>query len=237
MCTPILSKDGCCPAPSKPKNEDPSAGKYYHEVGAEMVGNQLIIRMEKDKNKKAKLKKASWEPPCDCDVIEIKRPSGNKGPRITNAGDNNQILFRVHSRGHLNKKDDPHYRPQAVAYKINRSGDYGDDRCRKVTVYPQLGGPISQEVYTDHITECNENVYMLRVKKRNDDKDARAKKQNLEVELHTPQADPSPGPGNRGKPVKILQSPCTRQDHLDKKKTTLACDKDKGKNKGKKDKK
>ncbi|CAB0036249.1 unnamed protein product [Trichogramma brassicae] len=85
-----------------------------------MVGNQLIIRMEKDKNKKAKLKKASWEPPCDCDVIEIKRPSGNKGPRITNAGDNNQILFRVHSRGHLNKKDDPHYRPQAVAYKVQK---------------------------------------------------------------------------------------------------------------------
>ena len=103
--------------PPQPPSSPGSDKKYFHEVGAEMTGNQLIIRMEKDKNKRDK-KKNSWEPPCDCDVIEIKRPTSTKPPRIANGGDNNQILFRIHSKAHMNKKEDPNYRPQAIAYKV-----------------------------------------------------------------------------------------------------------------------
>lgn len=110
---PVLAES--CPPNPPPRSED----KYFNEVGAEMVGNQLIIRMEKDKSKRKR--KSAWEPPCDCDVIEIKRPTSTKGPRIVNGGDNNQILFRVHSKSHLNKKDDPYYRPQAIAYKVQFS--------------------------------------------------------------------------------------------------------------------
>lgn len=106
------------PCPPQPASKSDLENKYFHEVGAEMIGNQLIIRMEKDKTKKNK-KKGAWEPPCDCDVIEIKRPTSTKPPRIVNGGDNNQILFRIHSKAHLNKKEDPNYKPQAIAYKVN----------------------------------------------------------------------------------------------------------------------
>lgn len=109
---------GCCrPPDSCGENSTPSKpkDKYYHEVGAEMAGNQLIIRMEKDKSKRG----INWDPPCDCDVIEIKRPKNvHEKPKIVNGGDNNQILFRIHSKGHLTKKEDPYYRPQAIAYQV-----------------------------------------------------------------------------------------------------------------------
>ena len=82
-----------------------------------MLGNKLIIRVEKDKNKNKK-KRGQWDPPCDCDMVEIRRPAGKEGPKIVNAGDNNQILFRIHSKNHLNSKDDQNYKPQAIAYKV-----------------------------------------------------------------------------------------------------------------------
>ncbi|XP_058802572.1 uncharacterized protein LOC131670724 [Phymastichus coffea] len=182
-CPPMSVLAEACPPTLRPKSDS----KYFHEVGAEMIGNQLIIRMEKDKSKRKR--KSTWEPPCDCDVIEIKRPTSTKGPRIVNGGDNNQILFRVHSKTHLNKKSDPNYKPQAIAYKINRCNTEPDNHCRKITVYPHLGGPISQEIYTDHITEGCEDIYLLRVKKKNDMPE-NGNKRNLEVELHTPKPPP-----------------------------------------------
>lgn len=91
-------------------------GKYFRQIGANMVGNQLVVSMEKNKFKSVKKKRSQWDPPCDC--IEIRRPSGNEGPRIVNGGDNNQILFRINSKGHLNKKFDPNYKPQAIAYEV-----------------------------------------------------------------------------------------------------------------------
>ncbi|XP_014208031.1 uncharacterized protein LOC106639096 [Copidosoma floridanum] len=182
-CPPMPGPADPCPPTTKPET------KYVHEVGAEMIDNQLIIRMEKDKSRKKKTKRANWEPPCDCDVIEIKRPTSKREkPEIVNGGDNNQILFRIHSKGHLHKKEDPNYKPQAIAYKINRSGPE-TDRSRKITIYPQLGGPISQDVYTDHITEEDDDVYLLRVKKKND---AGGKKRNVEVELRTPKPPAKP---------------------------------------------
>lgn len=91
--------------------------KYYQEIGAEMIGNQLIIRVEKDKNKSSKRKAGAWDPPCDCAIPEIRRPSNSQGPKIVNAGDNNQILFRIRSRT-LVGKDDPNYKPEAFAYQV-----------------------------------------------------------------------------------------------------------------------
>ncbi len=81
----------------------------------ETAGNRLVVRLEKNRVKKG----LSWEPPCDCDVVEIQRPRTNgERPKIVNGGDNNQILFRIHSKGHLGKKMDPNYRPQAISYQV-----------------------------------------------------------------------------------------------------------------------
>lgn len=88
--------------------------KQFHEIGAEMLGNSLLIRME---NKKRKKKHDQWNPPCDCEVIEIKRPCGNEGPKIVNAGDANQIVFQIQPKSN-NAKDDPNQKAQAIRYEV-----------------------------------------------------------------------------------------------------------------------
>ncbi|XP_011505040.1 PREDICTED: uncharacterized protein LOC105367892 [Ceratosolen solmsi marchali] len=183
--------------------------KYIYEVGTEMLDNQLVIRMEKDKSKRNK-KKGAWEPPCDCDVIKIKRPTDTKGPRIVNGGDNNQILFRIHSKAHLNKKQDPNYRPQTVAYKINKAGIEEGENCRRITIHPQLGGPVSQEVYTDRVSDDNNDIYLLKIKKKNDTSET-CKARNLEVELTTPKPPPV-RLRKSSTPSKVTESDTTKND-------------------------
>lgn len=94
------------------KNAD---SKYYQEIGAEMISNQLIIRLEKDKNRQKK-KRAEWDPPCDC--VEIQRPTSKRGPKIINANCDDRIVFRVHSASRLNEKKELPYKPQTIGYKV-----------------------------------------------------------------------------------------------------------------------
>lgn len=97
---PTLAKDVC--------------SKYYQEIGAEMISNQLIIRLEKDRNRQKK-KQAKWDPPCDC--VEIQRPTSKSGPKIINANCDDRILFRVHSTSRFYEKEES-YKPQTIAYKV-----------------------------------------------------------------------------------------------------------------------
>lgn len=91
-----------------------ACSKYYQEIGAEMISNQLIIRLEKDKNKHKK-KRTEWDPPCDC--VEIQRPTSKSGPKIINADCDDRIVFRVHSTSRFYKKEES-YKPQTIAYKV-----------------------------------------------------------------------------------------------------------------------
>ncbi|XP_015175809.1 PREDICTED: uncharacterized protein LOC107066069 [Polistes dominula] len=191
-CPPILVPT--CPPPlcsSSTKIKDTCSTKYYEQIGAEMIGNRLIIRMEKDKSK-SKKKLDQWEPPCDCDVVEIQRPTSKTGPKILKGSNNNRILFRVQSKGHMGTKEDPHYKPQAVSYEIGgcKGGQYTNDDCRTITFYPILGAPGSQEVHTDQITDGNENVCLLRIKKKPDTTEK--VKRNVELELRTPRPPTQP---------------------------------------------
>lgn len=77
-----------------------------------MISNQLIIRLEKDKNKRKK-KMKEWDPPCEC--VEIQRPTSKKGPKIINADYDDRIVFRVHSPPHLIKDE---IKTQTIAYKV-----------------------------------------------------------------------------------------------------------------------
>lgn len=108
-CPPMAAK-----CPSKEPKDDSS--KYYREIGTAMIGNQLIIRMERNKNKSKKSR--DWEPPCDCDVVEIQRPSSNQGPKILKGLDNNRILFRVESRSDLSKPEDTKTMSQGITYQV-----------------------------------------------------------------------------------------------------------------------
>lgn len=87
--------------------------KQFHEIGAEMLGNSLLIRME---NRKKRRRSDQWNPPCDCEVIEIKRPCGNEGPKIVNGGDANQIVFQIQPKSH--SRDDPNQKAQAIRYEV-----------------------------------------------------------------------------------------------------------------------
>lgn len=181
--------------------------KYFHEIGAEMLGNFLTIRVEKEK-KKSKKKESTWEPECDCDMVEIKRPTRKEGPKIVNAGDNNQILFRIHSKNHVNLKDESNYKPQAIAYKVGppSGGQYGSSDCKTITVHPQLGGVGVQEVFNDHITEGNQNIFLLRVKKKDDT--FNQAKRNIEVELRTPKPPTPPPPTPPPSPLSLPPKEC-----------------------------
>lgn len=81
-----------------------------------MIGNQLIIRIEREKGKSKKMKE--WDPPCDCDVVEIQRPSSTQGPRILKGGDNNRIVFHVASKSDVTGRTNLGTQPQAVHYQV-----------------------------------------------------------------------------------------------------------------------
>ncbi|XP_053977117.1 uncharacterized protein LOC128875508 [Hylaeus volcanicus] len=182
-CCPPMPAAPCPPAcPPKPTKD--SSSKYYREIGTAMIGNQLIIRMEKKKGKSKKSR--DWDPPCDCDVVEIQRPSSKEGPKILKGPDNNRILFRVESKSYLSRKDDRDSMPHAISYEVGRctGGPNTNDQCRTFTIYPVMNRPGSQEVHTDRVTEGDQNVFMLRVKKMPSSSDQ--PKRNVELELRTP---------------------------------------------------
>ncbi|XP_012287552.1 uncharacterized protein LOC105703624 [Orussus abietinus] len=158
--------------------------KSFQEIAAEVIGNQLTIRMERKKNK-GKRGQDQWEPPCACDIVEIKRPSTKEGPKIVNGGNNNQILFKVYSRTRIGVKEDPNYKPQTITYKVGECKGCNDkDRCRTFIVHPQFGRPGVQEIHSDHIEGSNCNILLLKVKKK--DENPEQKMQNIELELRTP---------------------------------------------------
>ncbi|XP_026823588.1 uncharacterized protein LOC105278930 [Ooceraea biroi] len=174
-----------CPSVSQPSSHLPLAEdvcpKYYQEIGAEMISNQLIIRLEKDRNRKRKKKLEEWDPPCDC--VEIQRPTSKTGPKIINADYDDRIVFRVHWASRF-PKEDPAYRSQTIAYKIDSCREKeGSHQCKTITVYPQfISG--SQEVYSDHITEGNQDIFLLRIKKKAEYSEQ--SNRNVELEVRTP---------------------------------------------------
>lgn len=107
-----------CDCPEIPKVSEISEhmydGKYVQQIGMEVQDNHLTIKMEKNKKKRIKISK--WEFPCDCDVVEIKRPVGDERPKIVNGGDCNQIIFKT-PQVEL-KKSEPNLQ-QSLVYKVN----------------------------------------------------------------------------------------------------------------------
>ncbi|KZC05922.1 PREDICTED: uncharacterized protein LOC107194227 [Dufourea novaeangliae] len=175
-----------CPPP-KPLN-DPSS-KYYREIGTAMVGNELIIRMEREKGKSKRLR--DWDPPCDCDVVEIQRPTSKEGPKILKGPENNRILFRVQSKTQENKEDGDG-KAQGIYYEVGQcKNDRNSARmCRTFTIYPVMDSPCSQVVHTDRVTEGDENVFMLKVRKKPNTNEE--PKKNIELELRTPRPSTPP---------------------------------------------
>ena len=82
-----------------------------------MIGNQLIIHIEKDKNKSIKRHTEKWDPPCDCEIPEIRMASSTERSRIVNSDDSNQTVCRIRSRT-LVGKDESNYKPEAFAYQL-----------------------------------------------------------------------------------------------------------------------
>ncbi|KMR02519.1 alpha-tocopherol transfer [Lasius niger] len=163
-----------------------------------MISNQLIIRLEKDKNRQKK-KREEWDPPCDC--VEIQRPTSKRGPKIINADCDDRIVFRVHSTPRFYEKEESPYKSQTIAYKMESCRDEQDShQCKTITVFPQFTSD-SQEVYSDHITEGNQNIFLLRIKKKAEYSEQ--KNRNVELELRTPKP-PTPLPAPAPTPVSAV---------------------------------
>ncbi|KYN23351.1 hypothetical protein ALC57_04225 [Trachymyrmex cornetzi] len=191
-----------------------TCSKYYQEIGAEMISNQLIIRLEKDKNK-SKKKREEWEPPCDC--VEIQRPTSKTGPKIINADYDDRIIFRVHSAYHLHGKEDP-YKSQTVVYKIGscKDGQQDNHQCKTITVYPQFSSG-TQEVYSDHIREGDQDIFLLRIKKKAEYSEQ--KNRNVELELRTPK--PLPISSLSSVPASAVAPPQMNDDVEDEKESDV----------------
>ncbi|XP_076240938.1 uncharacterized protein LOC143183299 [Calliopsis andreniformis] len=211
---PPMPPVSCPPPCPPPKPKDDACSKYYREIGTAMIGNHLIIRMERDKGKSKKGSK--WDPPCDCEVVEIQRPTSKQGPKILKGADNNQILFRVQSKSHVLGKKDSDNLPQAISYEVARckGGPNTNDQCRTFTIYPILNGSGTQEVHTDRVTEGDENVFMLKVKKK--PQSTEEPKGNIELELRTPKPPPlppvlPPAEVTQKSPSYEMKSPCRKE--------------------------
>lgn len=73
-------------------------------------------------------------------------------------------------------------------------------QCKTITVFPQFTSD-SQEVYSDHITEGNQNIFLLRIKKKAEYSEQ--KNRNVELELRTPKP-PTPLPALAPTPVSAV---------------------------------
>ncbi|KOC70983.1 hypothetical protein WH47_04969 [Habropoda laboriosa] len=184
---PPMPPAPCAPEPPIRKHVIEPGSRYIREIGTAIIGNQLIIRMEREKGKSKKSKE--WDPPCDCDLV-VQRPTSKEGPKILKGPDNNRILFRVEEDAA--KKNNTDCIPQGISYEVGqcKGGPNTNNQCRSFTIYPVLEGAGAEEVHTDRVTEGDENVFMLKVKKRPDSSDQ--PKRNIELELRTPRPPTPP---------------------------------------------
>lgn len=80
-----------------------------------------------------------------------------------------------------------------------KGGPKTNDQCRTFTIYPVFNGTGVQQIHTDRVTEGNENVFMLRMKKKNNSSIDQPRK-NIELEVRTPKP-PTPPPEKLEKPL------------------------------------
>lgn len=97
-------------------------------------------------------------------------------------------------------------------YKFSQVGECKgglrtNDQCRTFTIYPVFNGTGVQQIHTDRVTEGNENVFMLRMKKKSDSS-AEQPKKNVELEVRTPKP-PIPPPEKLEKPL-IVDEDCVK---------------------------
>lgn len=88
-----------------------------------------------------------------------------------------------------------------MSFKFLQIGSCSDEQdshqCKTITVYPQFTSG-TQEVYSDHITEGDQNIFLLRIKKKAENSEQ--KNRNVELELRTPKP-PTPLPVPTSTPV------------------------------------
>lgn len=129
----MFQRDACPSMPPLPCSPPPPVkdvrSKYCQEIGAEMIGNHLIIRLEKDKDK-SKKKRDEWDPPCDC--IEIQRPTSKTGARIINATQDDRVIFRVHTPS-TSQTEESGYTSQTIGYKVSYARPNNSELFRNYT--------------------------------------------------------------------------------------------------------
>lgn len=88
------------------------AEKYFYHLTSNIRNNDMRITFEK--NEKANDKKLSeYLPSCDCNIIDIQRPTETEGPKILNPGKLTRILKPPSDNKH-----------QKFAYKVCPSWNY-----------------------------------------------------------------------------------------------------------------
>lgn len=93
-----------------------------------------------------------------------------------------------------------------------KGGPNTNNQCRTFTIYPVMDGSGKQEVHTDRVSDENENIFMLKVKKT--PQSTEEPKRHVELELRTPKAPPPPSPvtvKSAKQQMTDLPSPCKEE--------------------------
>lgn len=113
----------------------------------------------------------------------------NQGPPcLINAGDNNQIIFRINSNYKF-ESNNPNFHPETVTDNFDT---IEDNQGRKIVFSRHIQGGGNQEIEEKHMTLGDKQLFFMKVKKNPDGKDK--KKRNIELEVMYPKLPPSKPP-------------------------------------------
>lgn len=244
-CTPnpCYPPDPCnaCAAVGCPSSPPPADNSCYQEIGAEMNGNALTIRVHKNKGFSVKrIDEMGKEVPmigdCPCDSSSPKGIPAcgcSGGPTVQSYPDPCACMTGcgrpspcINQAVVMRQGDDP---SNPFTFKVSGCGTQAN---RNVTVVP----PISTkpgDVVPANITDYNKDVFVLRIGKKSEGTD---KKANLELELVTPKGkDKKPIPRKETRETQFVESDLPVK--LSKSAGKKGARKEGGKGKGKKSKK
>lgn len=207
-----------CPVARKPPDKS-----CYQEIGAEMNGNALTIRVHKNKGFSVKrIDENGQEVPllsdCPCDSPKSKALPGcgcSSGAVVQSYPDPCSCFAApapcVNQAFSMRQADDP---TNPFTFKVSGCGTQAN---RNVTIVP----PCSTRTPGENgppplITDINKDVFVLRIGKKSEGTD---KKANLELELVTPKGkDKKPIPRKETRETQFVESDCPKKKKKDSKK-------------------
>ncbi|XP_034949809.1 uncharacterized protein [Chelonus insularis] len=158
----------------------PHSSRYYREIGAKVIGNELLIKFEKKTNTPD-----NYDPPCYCkNSVSTSTGFQSQPPatKIIGVGDN-QLTFQISPKFEFNYDNNPHYKSSVI------TDDQDFENDGRIKVLPHMDGLGPNHQVTHHYgSEDDHNSYMMKIQRIKSDsiKDQKQNRRNIEVEIAYP---------------------------------------------------